>query len=744
MEIPLDEVVYFDVITSHPVTGAAADADSTPTFEVFEEATDTDIGVGGNLTKRTSKTGNYRGSFTASAANGFELGKFYSIVVSATVGSVAGKTIAKQFRCIAAEDTAGYKKSTIKNGTGAGELAIASGIVNASLMAINGETPPLDNFYDDYNGNGYAGGTIKKQVDLRQIRGENVPATAATGVPKVAVTHVMTTALTESATGRLAGAFSTMYNVASPVFTAASVNQGADNNVLLPGVSTRVLLALPAVQYDEAGGLRTTNQGTRTIYLASTGNDSNSGLSRSAPKLTPSSARTAARAGDTIRVLDFITITTFTANKRLNWVGDSPITSGFVSSTASNSFTINEAGSGSTFSNLWIQNTGGSPGDSFGACFVEDKTKNITFENVKITNDNGRFGLVLGNFGGGLDHDCYGHRLKNVFAQGYASGIGQYDCACDVDNVYAFGNHSGYYMDASDGDCWLSGNDLTAKIETALAAPPTGPTFSVGTSMHIECHSDNFRNYIDVRNATLLINVTNPSYTAPLGFMLTESGTRLDAIFNGGRCRVMRTDEGLSIGGSTNVKGFSLLNDQAFVTTLGFGREDELTDVGNVQHQSSDIAATKSVVEDEDVGNEAIKDAVEGIDPVVGGQLASLSREAVSNSRTFVLVQKGSGWTTENPLELTAGADPQTFWLELRNHAAVNQTIGTIDSVTVIDGGEVDISDAEDWKVSVFGGGQRAAFNLAVPAVRDYTVRVTGTYYGSLSTFTGDIVFSGT
>ena len=52
--IPLDEVFHFDVITSSPTTGAATDADSIPTFAVYEESTDTDIGVGGNMTKRLS------------------------------------------------------------------------------------------------------------------------------------------------------------------------------------------------------------------------------------------------------------------------------------------------------------------------------------------------------------------------------------------------------------------------------------------------------------------------------------------------------------------------------------------------------------------------------------------------------------------------------------------------------------------------------------------------------------------
>lgn len=109
--IPIDEVVHFDVVTSNPSTGAASDADSTPTFAVYEEATDTDI-LGGptNLTKRTSLTGNYRGTFTASAANGFEAGKWYSVVASATVNSVAGKAVAMSFRVGPAETSAGVPK----------------------------------------------------------------------------------------------------------------------------------------------------------------------------------------------------------------------------------------------------------------------------------------------------------------------------------------------------------------------------------------------------------------------------------------------------------------------------------------------------------------------------------------------------------------------------------------------------------------------------------------------------------
>ncbi len=160
MNIPIDEVIYFDIITTNPATAVVSDADSTPTFEVFEEATDTDIGVGGNLTKRTSKTGNYRGTFTASTANGFEAGKWYSVIVSATVAGVSSKFVAKQFRVIPTESTAGVPQvdvvrisgdsgaadslEAILDGNGAtvtfNELDILSDVTIDGNLVINGST----------------------------------------------------------------------------------------------------------------------------------------------------------------------------------------------------------------------------------------------------------------------------------------------------------------------------------------------------------------------------------------------------------------------------------------------------------------------------------------------------------------------------------------------------------------------------------------------------------------------------
>lgn len=134
--VPIDEVVHFDVCTHVASTGAVSDADSAPTFSVYEEDTDTAILGPTNLTKRTSLTGNYRGSFTASAANGFEAGKWYSVIVSATVSTVAAKTVAMHFRVAPAESSAGVPKGDVSHfGGTAGTFSSGRPEVNTTHAA---------------------------------------------------------------------------------------------------------------------------------------------------------------------------------------------------------------------------------------------------------------------------------------------------------------------------------------------------------------------------------------------------------------------------------------------------------------------------------------------------------------------------------------------------------------------------------------------------------------------------------
>lgn len=92
MNPKLEETIVLDFTTHSPTTGGVSDADSTPSVDVFEDTTDTAI-LTPTPVKRTGKTGNYRVSVACTAANGFEAGKSYNVVASATVGGVTGKGV---------------------------------------------------------------------------------------------------------------------------------------------------------------------------------------------------------------------------------------------------------------------------------------------------------------------------------------------------------------------------------------------------------------------------------------------------------------------------------------------------------------------------------------------------------------------------------------------------------------------------------------------------------------------------
>jgi len=95
----LDDVVTFYAQASQYTTGAAFDATGSPAYRVYEESTGTPILTGSLALLDSSNTdGFYSASVTASAANGFEVGKTYCIRVSATVDSVAQAGIVKTFK----------------------------------------------------------------------------------------------------------------------------------------------------------------------------------------------------------------------------------------------------------------------------------------------------------------------------------------------------------------------------------------------------------------------------------------------------------------------------------------------------------------------------------------------------------------------------------------------------------------------------------------------------------------------
>lgn len=95
MSPTLEETITLDFVTTN--AGSAADADSTPTCKVFEDAVTTAI-LTPTVTKRGSETGNYYVQIPCTAANGFEAAKSYNVHALATVGGIATRDVIGTFQ----------------------------------------------------------------------------------------------------------------------------------------------------------------------------------------------------------------------------------------------------------------------------------------------------------------------------------------------------------------------------------------------------------------------------------------------------------------------------------------------------------------------------------------------------------------------------------------------------------------------------------------------------------------------
>jgi|GEM_PF-3796309 len=87
----LGDTITFDFTTHNPSTGMVQDADSLPTCKVFKDDNDTAILIP-TVVKRVGETGDYRVSVVATSGNGFEVGKTYNVIASATVNTMSAKS----------------------------------------------------------------------------------------------------------------------------------------------------------------------------------------------------------------------------------------------------------------------------------------------------------------------------------------------------------------------------------------------------------------------------------------------------------------------------------------------------------------------------------------------------------------------------------------------------------------------------------------------------------------------------
>ena len=110
-------------------------------------------------------------------------------------------------------------------------------------LMIEGGTAST-NMEDFFDGTGYAGGTAKLQVDLVKILG---------------------TALSESVAGYLAAAFKKLFDIETPVLTAASVNQGGDAYARLGSPAGASVSADIAAVKTDTGNIKTRTDGLPAI-----------------------------------------------------------------------------------------------------------------------------------------------------------------------------------------------------------------------------------------------------------------------------------------------------------------------------------------------------------------------------------------------------------------------------------------------------------------------------------------------
>lgn len=127
----IDDLLTFTANTRRFDTGPGTDADSVPSYRIYEDETGTAI-LSGSMAKLddANTVGFYSEQITLSAANGFEVGKSYAIYVSATVNSVTD-TVSFNFKVIA---------------TPATNTAIADAVLTRQMTesyAANGVAPTL-------------------------------------------------------------------------------------------------------------------------------------------------------------------------------------------------------------------------------------------------------------------------------------------------------------------------------------------------------------------------------------------------------------------------------------------------------------------------------------------------------------------------------------------------------------------------------------------------------------------------
>jgi hypothetical protein len=190
----IDDVLTF-VVNTHAVVGDASDADSVPTYRVYEDETTTPILTGSMALLDGSNTvGLYSEQLTLSAANGFELGKCYTVYITATVGGITGTTL-REFQMAAvsvdaAAIAAAVEVELMNAGTGgdfmqaiADKLAAEFDIEELTIIAIRDAI--LDRVLAGNHDIAGSTGAILQDTNAQAAQANNSSSLAADGVIEI-------------------------------------------------------------------------------------------------------------------------------------------------------------------------------------------------------------------------------------------------------------------------------------------------------------------------------------------------------------------------------------------------------------------------------------------------------------------------------------------------------------------------------------------------------------------------------
>lgn len=202
-EIATNSGMYYLDLTSSEMNGdtiaviiktSSSGAKTTPIVMYPEEAGDIRVNV--------TQFGGSNGTFSSGRPE-VNMTHISGSAVSTSTAQLGVNVVNWKGSAAATVDSAGYPVVTIKNGTGAGEIATSGGVANADVIKISGDSIAADNAESFFDGTGYAG-TNNVIPTVTTVNGLAANIVNASALASDAVTEIQTGLATDTALSTVA------------------------------------------------------------------------------------------------------------------------------------------------------------------------------------------------------------------------------------------------------------------------------------------------------------------------------------------------------------------------------------------------------------------------------------------------------------------------------------------------------------------------------------------------------------